>query len=224
MGCNHCVEPACLKGCPVEAYTKSELTGMVLHSADMCIGCQYCTWNCPYGVPQYNPERGVVGKCDMCHNRARRWWRTRLRQRLPGSAIQIEIVNIADWVANHSEANAPGLPSATDTISTTRITLPANSAPNSRRRDQTRVRPEHPHWPLVFMLILTQLSVGAFAGLALLDAARPLAAIAALLVAFLSLGASTLHLGRPAHAYRAIKDVASQLAQPGSSPVLAFRG
>jgi hypothetical protein len=25
-----------------------------------------CTWNCSYGVPQYNAERGVVGKCDMC--------------------------------------------------------------------------------------------------------------------------------------------------------------
>ena len=69
MGCNHCVDAACLNGCPVDAYSKDALTGLVLHSADACIGCQYCTWNCPYGVPQYNPDRGVVGKCDMCHNR-----------------------------------------------------------------------------------------------------------------------------------------------------------
>ena len=67
MGCNHCVEPTCLSGCPVDAYTKDPATGIVRHSADACIGCQYCTWNCSYGVPQYNPERGVVGKCDMCH-------------------------------------------------------------------------------------------------------------------------------------------------------------
>jgi DMSO reductase anchor subunit len=55
------------------------------------------------------------------------------------------------------------------------------------------------------MLTLTQLSVGAFAGLAILGVTKPLAALAALLVAFISLGASTLHLGRPIHAYRALR-------------------
>src|SRR5687768_3976976 len=69
MGCNHCLEPTCLAGCPVDAYTKDPDTGIVRHSADACIGCQYCTWNCSYGVPQFNHERGVVGKCDMCHGR-----------------------------------------------------------------------------------------------------------------------------------------------------------
>ena len=64
MGCNHCLEPTCLAGCPVDAYSKDPKTGVVIHSADACIGCQYCTWNCSYGVPQYNPERGVVGKCE----------------------------------------------------------------------------------------------------------------------------------------------------------------
>src|SRR6187401_2912576 len=69
MGCNHCLEPTCLQGCPVDAYSKDSITGIVRHSADACIGCQYCTWNCSYGVPQFNPARGVVGKCDMCHRR-----------------------------------------------------------------------------------------------------------------------------------------------------------
>src|SRR6516225_7254966 len=51
MGCNHCLEPSCLAGCPVDAYTKNSVTGLVLHNAQTCIGCGYCTWNCPYGVP-----------------------------------------------------------------------------------------------------------------------------------------------------------------------------
>jgi formate dehydrogenase iron-sulfur subunit len=205
MGCNHCVDAACLKGCPVDAYRKDEATGLVLHNADACIGCQYCTWNCPYGVPQYNPERGVVGKCDMCHNRLADGDSPACVNACPESAIQIEIVNIAEWVADHAAADAPGLPPAAQTVSTTRITLPGDLGPELNKADHTRVRPEHPHWPLVFMLTLTQLSVGAFAGLAAFGAAGPLAALAALFVAFTALGASTLHLGRPIHAYRAIR-------------------
>ena len=42
MGCNHCLSADCLRGCPVNAYTKDPVTGIVLHSAAACIGCQYC--------------------------------------------------------------------------------------------------------------------------------------------------------------------------------------
>ena len=60
------------------------------------------------------------------------------------------------------------------------------------------------------MTVLTQLSVGAFATiwlLQLLGAAAHLgtAALASLLVGGLALAASTLHLGRPIHAYRALR-------------------
>lgn len=210
MGCNHCLEPACLEGCPVAAYTKNTVTGLVLHSADACIGCGYCTWNCPYGVPQYNGERGVVGKCDLCANRLDEGRAPACVNACPEQAIQVELVNIAEWRADYSAANAPGMPSAEHTISTTRITLPEKAMPGFERADHHRVRPEDPHWPLVAMLVLTQLSAGAFlylslAYLSLAEAARQNGAIAALAVAFLSLGASTLHLGRPIHAWRALK-------------------
>src|ERR671922_669074 len=32
MGCNHCLEPSCLTGCPTEAYAKNAITGVVEHS------------------------------------------------------------------------------------------------------------------------------------------------------------------------------------------------
>lgn len=210
MGCNHCLEPSCLIGCPVEAYTKDAKTGVVLHNADTCIGCQYCTWNCSYGVPQYNAERGVVGKCDMCHNRLDDGMAPACVAACPEGAIAIEIVNIAEWRRDYLSANAPGLPSADDSISTTRVTLPEDLVPDTGRVDLQRVEPEHPHWPLVFMLVLTQLSVGAFAVLWLLDmlgrgAGLTMAALASLGLAGISLGASTLHLGRPIYAWRALK-------------------
>ena len=106
MGCNHCLEPSCLIGCPVEAYTKDAKTGVVLHNADTCIGCQYCTWNCSYGVPQYNAERGVVGKCDMCHNRLSDGMVPACVAACPEGAIAIEIVSVSEWRSDYLSANA----------------------------------------------------------------------------------------------------------------------
>lgn len=210
MGCNHCLEPSCMIGCPVEAYTKDTATGVVIHSADTCIGCQYCTWNCSYGVPQYNPERGVVGKCDLCHNRLSDGMAPACASACPEGAIAIELVDVAEWRGNHLAANAPGMPSADDSISTTRVTLPRDLPPDTGRVDTQQIEPEHPHWPLVFMLVLTQLSAGAFAVLWLLDAMAAgaklwLSALASLGIAGVSLGASTLHLGRPVYAFRALR-------------------
>ena len=133
MGCNHCLEPSCLIGCPVEAYRKDPVTGVVIHSADTCIGCQYCTWNCSYGVPQYNAERGVVGKCDLCHNRIADGMAPACVAACPEGAIAIEIVSVEEWRQDYLSANAPGLPSADDSISTTRITLPRNLPPDTGR-------------------------------------------------------------------------------------------
>ena len=211
MGCNHCVEPTCLTGCPTEAYIKATDTGVVLHNADDCIGCQYCTWNCSYGVPQYNPERGVVGKCDMCHHRLAEDREPACVSACPQGAIAIEIVNVEQWRSEYAEsANAPGLPSADDSLSTTRLTLPAKLPPDTGQVNAWRVKPEHPHWPLVIMLVLTQLSVGAFTAIWLLDALVGTdvpfaAALASFAAGAMALAASTLHLGRPAYAWRALK-------------------
>ncbi|MBK5292866.1 MAG: dimethyl sulfoxide reductase anchor subunit [Acidobacteriia bacterium] len=211
MGCNHCVEPSCLIGCPTEAFTKDSATGIVQHDANMCIGCQYCTWNCSYGVPQYNAARGVVGKCDMCYGRLSKGQEPACVFACPEGAITIETVDIAAWKMEYElTANAPGLPSASDSLSTTRITLPDRLPPDTARVDGYNVKPEPPHWPLVFMLVLTQLSVGAFATIWLLHVLHAkahlhLGAVAAFVVGALALGASVLHLGRPVYAWRAAK-------------------
>ena len=211
MGCNHCIDPACMTGCPVDAYTKDGPTGIVRHSADLCIGCQYCTWNCSFGVPQYNPERGVVGKCDMCYGRLTEGDAPACASACPESAIRIEVVNIAEWKADSAlSGGTPGMPLTEVSISTTRITQPKNLPRDIRKVNLNRIRPEHPHWPLVFMTVLTQLSVGAFAAIwvsQLTGHAGKLyqEAISSLLIAALALASSTLHLGRPIHAYRALK-------------------
>ncbi len=211
MGCNHCVEPSCLKGCPVDAYHKDPQTGIVIHSAEACIGCEYCIWNCPYGVPVFNEERGVVGKCDMCHGRIMEGREPACVDACPEQAIKIEIVNIAHWKKQYEDqANAPGLPSAQDTISTTRITLPNDALADLEKADYHRVRPDKPHYSLVAMTVMTQLSVGSLSLLWVLSLFTDLmmlslAASAALTVGLASFLASPLHLGRPIFAYRAMK-------------------
>jgi DMSO reductase anchor subunit/ferredoxin len=195
----------------VDAYSKDAATGIVLHDANTCIGCQYCTWNCSYGVPQYNPERGVVGKCDMCHGRLALGQAPACVSACPESAIRIEIVKVADWREKvAAAAPATGLPLDDASLSTTRITMRDDLPPTARPLDLTHVRPAEPHWPLVVMTVLTQMSVGAFAAIWLLQLAGATdglgtAAIASLMVGALALSASTIHLGRPIFAYRALK-------------------
>jgi len=66
MSCNHCEEPICVRQCPTGAYTKRASDGIVVHDAELCIGCRYCTWLCPYGAPQYDPSAGRIRKCNLC--------------------------------------------------------------------------------------------------------------------------------------------------------------
>ncbi|MFH5806277.1 DmsC/YnfH family molybdoenzyme membrane anchor subunit [Alienimonas sp. DA493] len=212
--CHHCLEPACLKACPVDAYEKDPVTGVVRHLDDQCFGCQYCTLACPYDVPKYHAGKGIVRKCDMCTGRLEAGEAPACVQSCPHEAIAIRIVD-RDAVIEQAEANAflPGAPDPDYTLPTTvyktKRALPRNLLP----ADYYSVRKEHAHWPLAVMLVLTQLSVGAFLielllrgqfyggeGRALPD---PVHAFFSLAWGLLALGASTLHLGRPHLAFRA---------------------
>lgn len=205
MGCNHCLSADCLRGCPVDAYTKDEVTGIVMHSADACIGCQYCVWNCPYSVPQFNPERGVVGKCDMCQGRLAEQREPACVNACPENAIQIEIVNKIAWRADHALAESPGLPPAAQTISTTRITLPENSSSWLQRVDNGRVPLEQAHPSLVLMTTAMQATFGTLVALVVSKALDTVSVTLLLGLTIAALNISVFHLGRPAYAWRALK-------------------
>lgn len=68
LACNHCEKPACAEGCPATAYTVDD-SGVVIHHADRCMGCGYCTWRCPYDAPKINDAKGYIEKCHLCHER-----------------------------------------------------------------------------------------------------------------------------------------------------------
>ena len=66
MSCNHCKDPMCVKNCPTGAMQKRPEDGIVFVDQSKCIGCQYCVCSCPYDAPQYDPDKGKTGKCDLC--------------------------------------------------------------------------------------------------------------------------------------------------------------
>ena len=215
--CHHCVDPACLNGCPVDAYEKDPFTGIVKHLDDQCIGCSYCTLMCPYDVPRYNAERGIVRKCDLCSDRLAEGEAPACVQACPTSAISVTIIDVDDLlVALAADATAglvPAAPSSRHTKPTTRYTSSRPLPPDALPADHFSVPRGHAHVPLTVMLVLTQLSVGAFvlswlldgvAAPALADKVRPYQAGVALGVGVLALAASTLHLGRPHLAWRAV--------------------
>jgi formate dehydrogenase iron-sulfur subunit len=71
--CMHCNEPDCLSACPVGAYSK-RLDGPVIYDPKKCIGCRYCMNACPFGVPHFDYDKGLIDgafidKCSMCTQR-----------------------------------------------------------------------------------------------------------------------------------------------------------
>jgi formate dehydrogenase iron-sulfur subunit len=212
--CHHCLDPACLEGCPVKAYDKDPVTGIVRHLDDQCIGCQYCVFTCPYEVPRYHADKGIVRKCDMCRDRLAVGEAPACVQACPNGAIAIRVVKTADVAAAaESESFLPGTPSSSITQPTTTYKTNRVLPKNLKGADHHSLRPAHGHGPLAVMLVLTQLSVGAFvverfvhdrlsAGADAVFA--PLHAVFAMVVGLLAIGGSVSHLGRPLYAYRAL--------------------
>ena len=71
MACMHCGSAPCLEVCPTKAIYRDEEFGAVLVNRDLCIGCRYCSWACPFGAPQFDRD-GLMQKCDFCIDRLRR--------------------------------------------------------------------------------------------------------------------------------------------------------
>ncbi|MEJ7595678.1 MAG: DmsC/YnfH family molybdoenzyme membrane anchor subunit [Planctomycetaceae bacterium] len=218
--CHHCVDPGCLSACPVNAYEKDPVTGIVRHLDDQCFGCQYCTMACPYEVPKYHAAKGIVRKCDMCTQRLSAGEAPACVQACPHQAISIRTIDIAAARADASAGTfLPDSPDPRITVPTTRYVGRATTNPTMRAGTYSAHPLEHAHLPLILLLVLSQIAVGIVvlvfvlnntvgwdqpltgrAGISLRTALLCLAAVLAACSAI----SSTLHLGRPQFAYRAI--------------------
>jgi len=217
--CHHCIDPACLNGCPVQAYEKDLITGIVRHLDDQCFGCKYCIMMCPYEVPQYSSSLGIVRKCDMCSQRLGVDEAPACVQACPNRAIRISIVDVAKVVASSLNLglDASVQPRLVATAPLSHITMPTTRY-LSKHADDARAnllslesvadRPHDGHLPLVVMIVLTQSSVGIWIILALLamtsaSSSNAFPAVFATTLGIAGVHAALLHLGRPWLAFRA---------------------
>lgn len=205
--CHHCEDPGCMNGCPVGAYEKEKDTGIVRHLDDQCIGCSYCILKCPYDVPKYSKKRGIVRKCDMCHQRLAVGEAPACVQACPTEAIRIVKIPVnRDPVIVrrnllHSALYNPlsAIPDSSITRPTTRYT--GRDVPSTAyAADRAALVPQHAHWPLVFMLVLTQAGIGLCADAT--HSPEPALLILGAVLFCLGMAASVLHLGQPLKAWR----------------------
>ncbi len=110
MACNHCDDPVCLKGCPTRAYTKFAEYGAVLQDPDICFGCGYCTWVCPYNAPQLDPVKGQVSKCNMCVDRLEVGLKPACVAACLGNALDFGVVESVPENRDQAKISIPGFP------------------------------------------------------------------------------------------------------------------
>ena len=110
MACNHCDDPVCLKGCPTRAYTKFAEYGAVLQDPDICFGCGYCTWVCPYNAPQLNPVKGEVSKCNMCVDRLEVGLKPACVSACVGNALDFGVIENIPDNREQAKISIPGFP------------------------------------------------------------------------------------------------------------------
>jgi formate dehydrogenase iron-sulfur subunit len=68
--CMHCLHPACVSACPVQALQKTA-EGPVTYDLNRCVGCRYCMTACPFSVPRFEWDEAipVIAKCTFCVDR-----------------------------------------------------------------------------------------------------------------------------------------------------------
>lgn len=209
--CHHCADPACLNGCPVLAYEKDPVTGIVRHLDDQCIGCQYCVLQCPYDVPKYSERLGIVRKCDMCQQRLADGEAPACVQACPTQAISIVKVSVTRNGATPPRCDTStflaAAPDPSYTQPTTRYISKKPLAAGLMAADAATVRTQSAHWPLVMMLTFMPMAVGVFTVTSVPafspgQPTTPDPTIVAWFGGLLGLASAFLHLGQPWRAWR----------------------
>ena len=217
LACNHCMHPKCAGVCPTDAYVIRE-DGIVFLDTTKCMGCGYCSWACPYGVPQYNPDAGTMTKCDFCVDQ--------LEQGLPPACVAacpMRVLNYGEeqsiqegalWEMR-SETHPYPLPSYSHTQP--RLAIRPHPAMNGSEKkyvanlEEIQPRPAS-NWedvPLILFTLFAQLAVGGFWAMSWMFAHVPTLVPSLLIGVCLGAGmlVSFAHLGTKKNARYALRNV-----------------
>ena len=140
MACNHCDDPVCLKGCPTRAYTKFAEFGAVLQDPDICFGCGYCTWVCPYNAPQLDAEAGHVQKCNMCVDRLEVGLKPACASACLAGALDFGITETVPENRQQLETSIPGFPNPDITHPNIRFQQTQSLPAEMKRPDSMPIR------------------------------------------------------------------------------------
>jgi len=90
--CRHCLEPPCRE--EANDYVKGAVvidgTGAVLHTEktkELGENVENVIQSCPYNIPRFDPETGMLVKCDMCHDRIKEGLEPICAKTCPSGAI-----------------------------------------------------------------------------------------------------------------------------------------
>jgi len=140
MACNHCDDPVCLKGCPTRAYTKYAEYGAVIQDPDICFGCGYCTWVCPYNAPQLDPVKGQVTKCNMCVDRLEVGLKPACVSACLGKALEFGVIENTPEDRFQVETEIPGFPDTSITHPNIRFQQTKTLNRDMKRVDSTAIK------------------------------------------------------------------------------------
>jgi NAD-dependent dihydropyrimidine dehydrogenase PreA subunit len=214
LACNHCDTPACALGCPAAAYDRDEKTGAVLLDPEKCIGCRYCSWVCPYDAPKFDDSRGVMTKCTFCAPRLAEGGQPACTAACPTGALSLGARENGEPEPSYHGLGAfglgpslrvekPRLAAPPPALAIDELVFDAPSQPLPKRKITLSSE-----WALlVFTIVMPALVAWLGGGILHTSRKPPLLFFAGLGALVMAL--STLHLGKPLRAWRAILNVKS---------------
>ncbi len=215
ISCNHCARPICVEVCPACAITK-RADGIVLIAADRCLGCQYCSWACPYDALQYDERCGRMTKCTLCVDNLERGLAPACVAACPMRVLDFGMLSELRTLPNGFDSIPP--------LASPRLTEPAlvikrhpaAARPNLASAciangEEVSAKRKNTERPLVFFTLLAQLAVGVFVFSTLARWSQLSVALSFVTPALMALAmlVSFLHLGSPLKSWRAFFNLRS---------------